>query len=114
MTNRFREHPQRVPLETFETFDQSDEKIWSDQQEDNDKDKYNEKDKDNDNCKNTLKEQSQRLVAFVTLVTFLTIENNNLKIHSDPSIKSDRDSIRNSCDVLFSLLSCEESVVCCT
>ena len=35
-------------------------------------------------AKNTLKEQSQRLVAFVTLVTFLTIENNNLKIHSDP------------------------------
>ena len=37
----------------------------------NNKDKYNEKDKDNDNCKNTHKEQPQRLVAFVTLVTFL-------------------------------------------
>ena len=35
-------------------------------------------------AKNNLKEQSQRLVAFATLVTFLTIENNNLKIHSDP------------------------------
>ena len=58
--------------------------MLSDQQKDNDKDKDNEKDKDNDNCKNTLKEQSQRLVAFVTLVTFLTIENNNLNIHSDP------------------------------
>ena len=86
---------------TFETFDQSDEETWPDQQKDNDKDKDNGKDKDDDNCKNTLKEQSQRLVAFVTLVTFLTIEKNNLNIHSDPWIKSDRDSIRNSCDVFF-------------
>ena len=73
----------------------------NDTDNDNDKDKYNEKYKDNDNCKNTLKEQSQRLVTFETLVTFLTIENNNLNIHSDPRIKSDRDSIRNSCDVFF-------------
>ena len=50
----------------------------------NNKDNYNEKDKDNDNRKNTHKEQPQRLVAFVTLVTFLTIENKNLNIHSDP------------------------------
>ena len=41
-------------------------------------------------------------MTFETLVTFLTIENNNLNIHSDPWIKSDRDSIRNSCDVLIS------------
>ena len=34
---------------TFNTFDQSDEEIWPDQQKENDKDKYNEKDKDNDN-----------------------------------------------------------------
>ena len=42
--------------------------------------------KNNDNCKNTLKEQShsQRRVTFETLVTFLTIENNNLNIRSDP------------------------------
>ena len=45
--------------------------------------------------------QSQKLVTFETLITFLTIENNNINIHSDPWIKSDRDSIRNSCDVLF-------------
>ena len=38
-------------------------------------------------------------MTFETLITFLTIENNNLKIHGDPRIKSDRDSIRNSCDV---------------
>jgi len=31
-----------------------------------------------------LKKQSQRLVTFDTLITFLTIENNNLNIHSDP------------------------------
>ena len=39
---------------------------------------------DNDN------EQSQRLETIETLLTFLTIENNNLNIHSEPSIKSDR------------------------
>ena len=38
-------------------------------------------------------------MTFETLITFLTIENNNLNIHSYPWIKSDRDSIRNSCDV---------------
>ena len=39
---------------------------------------------------NTLKEQSQRLkTIYKTLITFLTIENNNLKTHSDSSIKSD-------------------------
>ena len=37
---------------------------------------------------------------FETPITFLTFENNNLNIHSDTWIKSDRDSIRNSCDVL--------------
>ena len=40
-------------------------------------------------------------VTFETLIAFLTIENNNLNIHSDPCIKSERDSIRNSCDVLI-------------
>ena len=55
-----------------------------DNDNDKDKDNDNDKDKDNDNCKSTLKEQPQRLVAFVTLVTFLTIENKNLNIHSDP------------------------------
>ena len=31
---------------TFETFDQSDEETWPDQQQDNDKDKYKDNDKD--------------------------------------------------------------------
>ena len=71
---------------TIETFDQSDEETWPDQQKDNYKDKDNDKDKD--------------IVTFETLITFLTIENNNLNIQSYPWIKSDRDSIRNSCNVL--------------
>ena len=70
---------------TRETFDQSDEETWPDQQKDNNKDKDNDKGKD--------------IVTFETLITFLTIENNNLNIHSDLWIKSDRDSIRNCCDV---------------
>ena len=37
-------------------------------------------------------------MTFETLI--LTIENYNLNTHSVPWIKSDRDSIRNSCDVL--------------
>ena len=43
---------------TFDTFDQSDEETWPDQQKDNDKDK--------DNLENALKEQPKRLVAFET------------------------------------------------
>ena len=70
---------------TIETFDQSDEETWPDQQKDNNKDKDNDKD----------------IVTFETLITFLTIENSNLNIYSYPWIRSDRDSIRNSCDVFF-------------
>ena len=44
-------------------------------------------------------------MAFETLITFLTIENNNLNIQSYPWIKSDRDSIRNSCDVFHPMIS---------
>ena len=40
------EGPQR--LVTFETFDQSDDGTWSDQQKDNDKDKAKEKDNEKD------------------------------------------------------------------
>ena len=36
-----------------------------------------------------------------TLITSLAIENNNLIIHSDSLIKSERDTIRNSCDFFF-------------
>ena len=44
MTNTFKEHLQRA---IFETFDQSDEKTWPDQQKDNDEDKCKDTDKDN-------------------------------------------------------------------
>ena len=49
-TKTFREHPQRATkiLLTFETFDQSDEETWPDQQKDNDKDRDNDKDNDKD------------------------------------------------------------------
>ena len=77
---------------TFETFYQSDEETWPDQQKDNDKDK------DNDKWR-TPSKNDPRPLTFETLITFLTIENNNLNIRSDPWLKSDRDSIRNSCDV---------------
>ena len=44
---------------------------------------------------------SKRFVACETLITFLAIENKNLIIHDrDPRKKSERGSIRNSCDVL--------------
>ena len=48
-TNTFREHLKRANLETcdLQTFDQSDEKIWPNQQKDNDKDNYKDKDIDN-------------------------------------------------------------------
>ena len=56
-----------------------------------------------------LKERPKRLVTFETLITFLTIKNNNLNIHSDPWIESDRDSICNSCDVF--LTNCMSSII---
>ena len=81
MTMTFREHPQRA---TLETCDLSDDEKWPDQ-----------------NwlwqwpwhLENTIKEPSWRLVTWdltiETLITFLTIENKNLNIHSDSSIMSD-------------------------
>ena len=48
MINTFREHLQRAIFDTIETFDQSGEKTWPDQQKDNDEDKYKDNDKDND------------------------------------------------------------------
>ena len=52
---------------TFETFDQSDEKTWPDQQKYNDKDKDNDKDNGNDiyvHLENTFKERSLGLFTF--------------------------------------------------
>ena len=94
LENTLKERPQR--LVTFETFDQSDEETWPDQNR-----QWQWQWQWQWHLENTLKDQSSRLVTFETLITFMTIENNNLNIHSVPWIKSDRDSIRNSCDVLF-------------
>ena len=49
LKNTFKE--QSLRLLAFETFDQSDEKTWPDQQKDNDEDKYKYKDNDKDNVK---------------------------------------------------------------
>ena len=46
LENTFKEQPQR--LVTFETFDQSDEGTWPDQQKDDDNDKHKDKDNDKD------------------------------------------------------------------
>ena len=43
---------------TFETFDQSDEGTWPDQQKDNDKYKHKDNDNDNDNDKDKDKDKS--------------------------------------------------------
>ena len=51
MFDTFREHLQSLRLLTFETFDQSDEKTWPDQQKNNNEDKDKYKDNDNDNDK---------------------------------------------------------------
>ena len=47
------------------------------------------------------------------MITCLAIENNNLNIYSDPWIKSDRESIRNSCDVLDMIASSAHRVAKC-
>ena len=84
----------------FETFDQSDDETWPDQQKENDKDKYNEKEKDNHN-----EEHPQRTILETCDIWDTDIISDNweqkLNIHSDPWIKSDRDSIRNSCNVFW-------------
>ena len=60
----------------------------------------NEDNEENDNSEdNDIEKTPWILEICETLITFLAIENNNLIIHSDPWIKSERDSIRNSCDV---------------
>ena len=83
---------------TFETFDQRDEETWPDQKRQWQRQRQLRRQRPWQS-KNTLKEHSKSLATFETLITFLTIENNNLNIYSYPWIKSDRDSIRNSCDV---------------
>ena len=99
-TNTFREHIQRATLETCDLWD-----ILSEWWEDMTWPKKIKWQRQRQwqwqwqwqrHLENTHKEQSYRLVAFVTPITFLTIENNNLKIYSYPWTKSNKDSICNS------------------
>ena len=64
LENTFKE--QSLTLLTFETFDQSDEKTWPDQQKDNDEDKYKRQRQWQIHLENTFKEQSLRLLTFET------------------------------------------------
>ena len=87
---------------TFETFDQSDEETRPVQQKDNDKDKYNDKYKDNGK---EFRQHHQRAVLETcdlrldTWDTDYIADNWEQQLHCDPWVKSDGDSIRNSCDV---------------
>ena len=56
---------------------------------------------DIDNDNDIQRTPSKRFVAFETLVTFLTIMNNNFNIQRYPWIKSDGDIIFNSCSLLL-------------
>ena len=68
--------------------------------EDREDNRDNEDSEENDNSEdNDIEKTPWILEICETLITFLAIENNNLIIHNDPWIKSERDSIRNSCDV---------------
>ena len=53
-------------LLTFETFDQSDEKTWPDQQKDNGEDKYKRQRQWQIHLENTFKERSLKLLTFET------------------------------------------------
>ena len=75
-------------LVTFETFDQSDEDTWPDQQKDKDKD--------------IERVSWKRFVTLETLITFMKIDNKCTNIHSILWIKSDRNSIHNSSDAFGS------------
>ena len=94
---------------TFETFDQSDEETWPDQQKDNDKDKYKDKDSDKDNDKdNTFREHLHR----ENLDTWDRWDTDYIPDNWEPEfmtifvtwqLRVTRDSIRNSCDVYIYL-----------
>ena len=73
MTMPFREHPDRAILETCDPWDISSE-WWGD--------------------------KTWPKMIFETLITFLTIEDSNLNIQSEPLIKTEG-SICNSCNVLI-------------
>ena len=73
---------------TFETFDQSDEETWFDQQKNkqDDKDKYNDKDKEKDKDKDKYISEHLQRAILETCDVFSTIE--NLNSWTDMAIKS--------------------------
>ena len=79
---------------TFDPFDQSDEEIWPDQQKDNDKNKDNEKDKDSEKDKDNdnWRTPSKNIIESCDFWDTDNISNNwnnNLNIHSDPSLNKE-------------------------
>ena len=72
-------------LLTFETFDQSDEKTWPDQQKDNDEDKYKRQRQWQIHLENTFKEQS------LILLTFETFDQGDEKTWPDQQKDNDED-----------------------
>ena len=99
LSKTFSEHPQRTILETCDLWD-----IWPDWWGDMTWPKQTMTMTMAMTMAMTFKEHPQRAILetcdlWDTDITFLTIENNNLKIQRYPWIKSVRDSIRNSCDV---------------
>ena len=77
LENTLKEWSQRLMI--FETFDESDEETWPDQQKDNDKDKDNEKHKDNDKWKTPPKNNPRDLLTLRNWTHFW-----QLNIHCDP------------------------------
>ena len=78
----FRERPQRVTLETFDLWDQSDETTWPDQQKDNEKESMM---------------RRHDATCDLRLDTDTDYISDNINIY--PWIKSDGDSIHNSSNV---------------
>ena len=72
-------------LLTFETFDQSDEKTWPDQQKDNGEDKYKRQRQWQIHLENTFKEQS------LILLTFETFDQGDEKTWPDQQKDNDED-----------------------
>ena len=87
---------------TFETFDQSDEETWFDQQKNkqDDKDKYNDKDKEKDKDKDKyISEHLQRAILETCDLFFLQLRT---WIHDLTwPLRVTLDHIRNSCNVLY-------------
>ena len=81
---------------TFETFDQNDERTWTDQKKDNDKDKYTDKDNDRENPRDLW--QLRHWLQFWQLRTWI---HDNLCYLTIKRVTLD--SIRNSCNIFVDI-----------